>query len=344
MAKDGNFSGSIDYNDKNNSVRGKEMNDEIRKRYMYIKYISKILVDRILIDKLKLKLPTRKKILGVPIYDYETQQRKIAELLAEERPISIIRPGCGEIASAYIRDEACFFGSKRYKNLGMYRIFDYDDESYQKWVDLLNQDMSEADAVVMMGLRSHMEEYLCEAYWHPKEIFHLFCLEFSPMSKNAPYDSWLYSLQGKRVLIVSMFAETMQKQLPHMDEIWGEKNPVKNIEFIFQKSVWFTGSNSSKQFSTWYEALEYLDRQIEQKEFDVAIISAGPFSMPLCANIKRRGGKAIQYGGSLQLLFGIRGNRWEHAPISNFFNDSWTRPSAEETPADANEMENACYW
>lgn len=320
------------------------MKHQTKKKFLYIKYMSKRLVDRVLIDKMKLNVPLRKKILGVPVYDYETQQRKIAELLAEDRPICIMRPGNGEFVSAWMRDEAKFFGSKRYKKNCMYKIFEYNDALYEKWVNQFNQDMSEADAVVLLGRRDRMEEYLCEAYWHPKELFHLRYLEFSPMSKNAPYDSWIYSLKGKRVLIVSLFADTMQKQLPYLDAIWGEKNPTKDIEFVFQKSVWFMGKNVSSEFSTWYDALEFLDRQISEKEFDVAVVSAGPFSMPLCANIKRRGGKAIQYGGSLQLLFGIRGNRWESMPISQFFNEYWVRPSQEETPADAHRVENACYW
>lgn len=317
---------------------------EIRKRYLYIKYMSQRLVDRTFIDKMKLHIPPRKKILGIPVYDYETQQRKIAELLAEERPICIMRPGNGEYVSAWQRDEAKFFGTKRYQNKGMYSIMNGNKELYEKWVNQFNQDMSESDAVVLMGNRDRMEEYLCVAYWHPKELFHLNCLEYSPYSKNAPYDSWVYSLKGKRVLIVSLFADTMQKQLLKLDQIWGEKNPIKDTEFIFQKSVWYSANSPTSEFSTWFEALEYIDSQIAKKEFDVAIVSAGPFSMSLCANIKRRGGKAIQYGGSLQLLFGIRGNRWENMPISKYFNDSWTRPSMEETPADAVECEGACYW
>lgn len=320
------------------------MSLEIKKRLLYIKYMSKRMVDKILIDKMKLKLPNRKKIFGIPVYDYETQQRKIAELLAEDRPISIMRPGNAEYVSAWMRDEAEFFGTERYKKQMMYRNMDGNYELYEKWVNQFNQDMSEADAVVLLGLRDRMEEYLCEAYWRPKELFNLYSLEFSPMSANAPYDSWVYSLKGKRVLIVSLFADTMQKQLPYMDNIWGEKNPIRDIDFVFQKSVWFKCGSPSKQFETWFEALEHIDREIAEKDFDVAIVSAGPFSMPLCANIKRRGGKAIQYGGALQLLFGIKGNRWENMPVSQFFNDYWVRPSAEETPADAIRHENACYW
>ena len=320
------------------------MKDNMKKRLLFMKHMSKRLVDRTLIDKMKLKIPFRKKILGIPVYDYETQQRKIAELLAEDRPICIMRPGNAEYVSAWMRDEAKFFGTKRYKKQLMYNDMDCNEELYEKWVNQFNQDMSEADAVVLLGLRDRMEEYLCEAYWHPKELFNLYCLEYSPMSADAPYDSWVYSLKGKRVLIVSLFADTMQKQLPHLDDIWGEKNPIRDVKFVFQKSVWFKFGSPSNEFSTWFEALEHLDQRIAAKEFDVAIVSAGPFSMPLCANIKRRGGKAIQYGGSLQLLFGIKGNRWENMPVSQFFNEYWVRPSAEETPADAIGHENACYW
>ena len=48
-----------------------------------------------------------------------------------------------------------------------------------------------------------------------------------------------------------------------------------------------------------------------------------------------------------QLLFGIKGYRWENnypTKIATFFNDAWTRALAEETPKNAGTVEKGCYW
>ena len=48
--------------------------------------------------------------------------------------------------------------------------------------------------------------------------------------------------------------------------------------------------------------------------------------------LKNAGKQAIHLGGATQLLFGIKGYRWEHdypTKIATFFNDAWTRALAE---------------
>jgi glycerol-3-phosphate dehydrogenase len=82
-------------------------------------------------------------------------------------------------------------------------------------------------------------------------------------------------------------------------------------------------------------------------DFDVAIIGCGAYGMPLASKLKNAGKQAIHLGGATQLLFGIKGNRWENGyptKIATFFNDAWVRASAEETPQNAYTVERGCYW
>ena len=54
---------------------------------------------------------------------------------------------------------------------------------------------------------------------------------------------------------------------------------------------------------------------------------------------------AVQLGGALQLLFGIRGRRWEASPrFQQLMNSRWVRPSLAETPAGADQVDGRCYW
>ncbi|MGL4293479.1 MAG: hypothetical protein ACRCSQ_07885, partial [Bacteroidales bacterium] len=59
---------------------------------------------------------------------------------------------------------------------------------------------------------------------------------------------------------------------------------------------------------------------------------------------------AFHLGGSLQLLFGITGNRWEDRnyhpeyPYYQLMNQYWVRAGAKERPPIAGKVEGACYW
>ena len=85
--------------------------------------------------------------------------------------------------------------------------------------------------------------------------------------------------------------------------------------------------------------------EIDSLDFDVALIAAGAFSYPLAAYVKKRGKIGIHCGGGLQLYFGIMGNRWNNSPeILKYVNSAWVRPSEDEKPRSAEQIENACYW
>jgi hypothetical protein len=80
---------------------------------------------------------------------------------------------------------------------------------------------------------------------------------------------------------------------------------------------------------------------MERKDFDVALVGAGAWSIPLVAHAKNLGKKGLHLGGQLQLLFGIKGGRWDQVGIYNPF---WTRPLADEKPKDFMRMEHGAYW
>ena len=73
----------------------------------------------------------------------------------------------------------------------------------------------------------------------------------------------------------------------------------------------------------------------------MALIACGAYGFPLAAHEKRTGRKAIHIGGSLQLLFGIKGKRWDD---KGFYNECWVSPSKEERPERFEKVEGGCYW
>jgi hypothetical protein len=79
--------------------------------------------------------------------------------------------------------------------------------------------------------------------------------------------------------------------------------------------------------------------------FDVAIIGAGSYGLPLAAAVKRMGLQAVHLGGATQLLFGIRGRRWDDLPaFQQLFTDAWVHPDEGTRPPRWREIEGGSYW
>ena len=69
--------------------------------------------------------------------------------------------------------------------------------------------------------------------------------------------------------------------------------------------------------------------------------------MPIGAYIKNKlKRKAVHIGGTLQILFGIKGKRWEvgYDYDKRFYNEYWIRPSDKYKPPAADKVEGGCYW
>jgi hypothetical protein len=96
--------------------------------------------------------------------------------------------------------------------------------------------------------------------------------------------------------------------------------------------------------------------EIDKREYDICLLGCGAYGFPLAAHIKRRKKKAFHLGGVLQLLFGIKGNRWVNNPIHemnsglpigsyvNLMNEYWIRPANQLISKNAEQVENSCYW
>ena len=149
-----------------------------------------------------------------------------------------------------------------------------------------------------------------------------------------------------RCLVISPFIKTMQMQLPRMRQIHDPEDQTKtnwektasNIRFLRCPLQWHL---EPSPYRSWAEGLEILSGKVAQEQFDVALIGAGAWSLPLAARIKKSGRSAIHTGGETQLFFGIKGQRWSH---SDFYNPAWVSVLPEETPELRAKIDDACYW
>jgi hypothetical protein len=156
---------------------------------------------------------------------------------------------------------------------------------------------------------------------------------------------WSAHLAGKRVLVVSPFAATVEAQYRHRQQIWRAKQEVLPEFELRTVRVPLSSYLASPQYPDWFAALDGMCRQMEAVPFDAAIVGAGAWSIPLVAHAKALGAWAIHLGGVAQILFGIKGRRWErNERIMAFCNEAWVRPSGSETPQNIQAIEGGCYW
>lgn len=175
-----------------------------------------------------------------------------------------------------------------------------------------------------------------------KGVKRLLLEDLEPFFSETP---WTWKLEGKKVLVVHPFAETIESQYKKRGSLF-ENNLLPEFELKTIKAVQ-TIAGQECEFKDWFEALNFMKSQIDSIDFDICIIGAGAYGFPLGAHVKRIGKKAIHLGGVTQLLFGIKGNRWEDFivwPYMNLFNENWVRPGELEKPKNATIVEGGCYW
>jgi len=153
---------------------------------------------------------------------------------------------------------------------------------------------------------------------------------------------WSYSLDAKKILVISGFSESFQKQHERIDRVFPKvRYPSFSAKFI--NCPISTGGLSDGK--TWVNHLERIKDEMESVDFDIALISAGAYALPLAYHAKKLGKVGITCGGELQLFFGVVGKRWEKMKkVTKYRNEYWIRPSDAERPPNWREIENGCYW
>lgn len=169
---------------------------------------------------------------------------------------------------------------------------------------------------------------------------------------------WTRYLKGKKVLVVHPFEETIKLQYSKRELLFKDKDILPEFQLKTLKAVQ-TIAGCKSQFSSWFEALDYMKNEMSKIDFDICIIGCGAYGLPLAAYVKIIGKQAIHLAGGTQLLFGILGNRWvkQYGDVLHYrpgvdinvnyrplFNDNWIYPLKEDTPSNAQIVEGACYW
>ena len=183
------------------------------------------------------------------------------------------------------------------------------------------------------------EDPIIDRFCPKATLVKLRCLE--PYYHNNP---WSQVLEHKNVLVVHPFEKTIQSQYEKRALLFKDPRVLPEFNLLTMKAVQSSAGNRVP-YESWLDALDWMCDEISRKTFDIAIIGAGSYGLPLASFVKSLGKKAIQIAGATQILFGIKGKRWDdHEVISTLYNEHWVRPLPEETPPNYLAIENGCYW
>jgi hypothetical protein len=150
---------------------------------------------------------------------------------------------------------------------------------------------------------------------------------------------WTMSLKNKNILVVHPFSNTIEQQYLKRKLLFMNKNILPDFKSLTVLKAVQTLGGSDDRFEDWFEALNYMKGEIDKIDYDICLIGAGAYGFPLAAHVKRMGKKGIHIGGALQLLFGIKGKRWEdpnygvkewgipYGSYTNLINEHWVRPN-----------------
>lgn len=208
----------------------------------------------------------------------------------------------------------------------------------ERFCEMSLKDLPEID---ILGSWLNQEKFLYQYFNHQHVRVRLG--DITPLRHTHP---WSIALEGKKVLVVHPFEDTIIKQYGKRAFLFKDQRVLPVFELKTLKAVQSIAGTKTP-YKDWFEALDYMRDKIAHIDFDIAILGCGAYGMPLAADIKRMGKQAIHFGGETQTLFGIKGKRWEDKIYNyhnKFYNDYWVRASNEETPANVNKVEGACYW
>lgn len=222
-------------------------------------------------------------------------------------------------------------------------------ENMQRFGKIMLEDAKEVD---LLGSWLKEESYIAN-YINKAQLVHLRLLEPFWTNNTIP---WTKALEGKKVLVVHPFAHLIHKQYTERRTLlFDNPNILPFFDLQVIQAVQSLGGENNG-FKDWFDALQSMKDKIDAADYDICLIGCGAYGFPLAAHIKKKGKKAFHLGGALQLLFGIRGKRWEDPnygvrewgmPYGSYpalMNTNWVRPGKSERPQNANQVEGACYW
>jgi hypothetical protein len=150
---------------------------------------------------------------------------------------------------------------------------------------------------------------------------------------------------NKKILVISSHKDSIEHQIPKLKYI----NPfLETCTFEVIRPPQTSCGNHNN--TDWSEHLDTFFSQLQLvNDFDIALICSGGYSIFIAEYIYEKMNRSVIYpGGSLQLWFGIMGNRWKAWWNYYYYPDSkdyWIDPLDSDKPKNNHLVDgNGAYW
>lgn len=296
--------------------------------------------------------------------DFDTVSDIIYNLIISDKPCMVARYGSTELSCVvnymgvtnkrhsllkYIKGEQLqwWWNKKILNQMQQWSgFFPSTERNAERFSRMMLEDSGQLDLLAAWSPQS----IILSNYY--KNVIKTSLISIEPYWSSRP---WTRALAGKKVLVIHPFANQIRLQYQnHRKNLFKNSEVLPVFELHTIAAVQSLGGSNQK-FDNWFQALDWMKAEMDKIDYDIALIGCGAYGFPLAAHSKRTGHKAIHLAGALQLLFGIKGHRWENPQYGkgtfghegaylSLFNENWIYPGQEGRPMNANSVEGACYW
>tara|TARA_B100001287_G_C22656942_1_gene518255 strand:+ start:747 stop:1613 length:867 start_codon:yes stop_codon:yes gene_type:complete len=248
----------------------------------------------------------------------------------------------GSVESSYINhylDGHDFdYISKKYDDL-LYTsagIYILNDSDFQNWSEIYIKAIKNTDFLLQW---SDSDKKLLGNIKRKKNLSKSF-IGLEPFTLGS--NGWHHFLGDKKVLCVSPFSKSIKENIENYKYIWNKAHigQLHTIQASYPEIL------EGKKPVSWKIKLDKVMDEINKVDFDVATIGYGGFSLIIGEYIRSMGKTSIHLGGSNQILYGIKGKRWDKnfEKYSWYGGEYWKRPHKNEVPEFSKMLEDGAYW
>jgi hypothetical protein len=274
------------------------------------------------------------------VLEIDDANKYLFEKLTDNKPFFVSRIGLGELTriNIFLNGYSLRQRIRHIRGLGIRDSLSF-DRRWKKFAPLYYQAYLAGDVQCVWMSTEYIEMQSNLLARCSKDVVAMDARSIEPYYSKYP---WTAALEGKKVLVVSPFIDDFTRQYNRQrQKIWPiNRKILPEFELLCYKSEFYF--NKTDDYAGIYHKMS---EDVSGFDFDIALLSCGAVGLPLGRYIREDLHKSSVYmGGALQILFGVKGARWEaHPVISAFFNESWIYPSSDPSTG-GRALDNSCYW
>lgn len=249
------------------------------------------------------------------------------------------------------RQRLAFEASLKFHALKQSGVFPPDPEFLLAFTHFYVEQVRALDSIGLFLDRPGLEAAVLNFHGLTGPFVHFADQEPDRSVPDNPDACYLPALRDRRILIVCPFARFLQTRATAdtFEAVWARTGKrwfypaaVDALEFPygFHPETW-------RQYPTAIDLYETIVRDMERRDFDVALIGAAGLGIPLAAAARRLGKVGLSLGGHLQVLFGVAGRRWTEQRqdfVDAYINAAWTEVPARYRTAIDDACDRGAYW